>query len=150
MTDEPFAREIEELSGQIRLLAAPSALRDRVLSAVNNELARGRRRRGDRLLTAAAGISILLGVAANIWVAREHEQRLAGFFGPAAPPRPIAQWTETVAAVTGAAQAKQLESQLLVMQRRPRPTTTWQNIEAIDRLLQELALDDPRSSRHSS
>lgn len=151
MNDEPLAREIEDLSRQIRTPAAPSSLRDRVLSAVNrelaHELARKRRRRWDRLLTAAAGISILLGVTVNIWVARQHEQQLARFFGPAAPPRPITQWTETVSAVTGAAQARQLKSQLLDMQRRSRPTTTWQNIEAIDRLLQELAFDDSRSSR---
>jgi hypothetical protein len=101
---------------------APDSLRERVLSAVQRELAGSSGSRWDKLCGWSAAAALLVGVLAYQWTAALDEDRSARLFGPVPTPQAALELRKTLESETDPDTARWLLHHY-ALDRRPRRAT---------------------------
>lgn len=145
---------VDEVLGRLTPRGPDASLRDRVLAAVEEELAgtdiaamravsRHRSREGRLLAATAAAVALAVGL--NFAVAARDDALEARLFGPAPTPRSIAEIVDAVESVTDRETAQRVRQQLIAAQ--PERSGKEAIIRHYERLLAELADAQGRTRR---
>ncbi len=147
---------VDEMLDRLTPRGPDATLRDRVLAAVEQELAGtdtaatrpavSRRRSREGRLLAATAAAVALAVGLNFAVAARDDALEARLFGPAPTPRSIAEIVDAVESVTDRETAQRVRQQLIAAQPAQR-SGKEAIIRHYERLLAELADAQGRTRR---